>query len=141
MDYLTRRGSIYHFRHDLSVNVKVYFCFQSIDVDKKLHHSGKFFIKLHSTTGSKLTKYYLTYDEGKIRYSAGLKHTVRSTRYAVYVFYQFSETSQVVVECKKDDGVEYQLWSFANNKIRCCANERYNYNQVDFFELGKILSI
>ena len=44
----------------------VYFRFQTKDVDEKLHHSGKFFIKLHSTTGSKLTKYYLTYDEGKI---------------------------------------------------------------------------
>ena len=62
--------SIDQFRYDLSVNVKVYFCFQSKDVDEKLHHSGKFFIKLHSTTGSKLTKYYLTYDEGKIVYSA-----------------------------------------------------------------------
>ena len=45
----------------------VYFRFQTKDVDEKLHHSGNFFIKLHSTTGSKLTKYYLTYDEGKIK--------------------------------------------------------------------------
>ena len=62
---------------------KYIFCSQSKDVDEKLHHSGKFFIKLHSTTGSKLTKYYLTYDEGKIL-SVRLKHRVRSTRYAAY---------------------------------------------------------
>ena len=42
----------------------------------------------------------------------------------------------MVVECKKDDEVEYQLWSFANNKIRCCASERYNYFHVDFFKLA-----
>ena len=42
----------------------------------------------------------------------------------------------MVVECKKDDGVEYQLWSFANNKIRCSANERYNYFHVDVFKLA-----
>ena len=52
----------------------VYFRFQTKDVDEKLQHSGQFFIKLHSTTGSKLTKYYLTYDEGKFKDRAELKH-------------------------------------------------------------------
>ena len=38
-----------------------------IDVDEKLHHTGRFYMKLHSTDSrdSKLTNYYLTYNDGK----------------------------------------------------------------------------
>ena len=50
---------------------------------------------------------------------------------------KFSETSQVLVECKNDEDSKYQLWSFANNKIRCFAKERYIYFLVEVFETAK----
>ena len=50
---------------------------------------------------------------------------------------KFSETSQVSVECKRDEDSKYQLWSFANNKIRCFAKERYKYFQLEVFETAR----
>ena len=84
-------------------------------MDSKLRHSGRFYIKLKVDEGSKLGDLFLTNNPGGL-FRFKISENVSLTKNL--------ETSQVEAEHKNDESNEAQLWSFANNKIRCLMTNR-----------------